>query len=78
MVPVYLVHASRTQIQEEKRDRILSLHERSVITFAYRACNQAALNGAPIHKDQLLGARLAAKTDPHGMPIALRDQDFAG
>jgi len=50
------------EIEENKRDRILSFHERGVIAFADSRGNNPAFDRAAVYKDELLRPRLPTQT----------------
>src|SRR5438105_15296188 len=61
------VYFTWIQINEQKRSRKLSAHERGVITFAPRGREDSAVNRASVYENELLCSRLPAHpsaTDP--------------
>ena len=55
------IDGSGVEIEKKKGDRILPFHQRGVIAFANGAGNQAAVNGATVHENELLRSRLSAQ-----------------
>jgi hypothetical protein len=59
-VNVY-IDGARIEIEEKKRNRILSFHEGGVIAFADGSSNEAAFDRTAVHKNEQLCTRLPAQ-----------------
>jgi len=56
------VHRAGIEFEKKESDRILSFHQRGVITFAHRRRDDRTFNRASVHKNELLRARLPAQS----------------
>src|SRR5260370_27384395 len=59
------IHGAGIELEKKESHRILSFHQRGVITFARRRRDEWTFNRAAVHENQLLGARLPAQA---GLP----------
>jgi hypothetical protein len=60
-VHVY-IHRRGIQLKKKERNWVLPFHERGVVAFANRPCDQTAFNRAAIYENELLTAGLSAQT----------------
>ena len=54
------IHRGGIELEKEKRDRKLPLHERGVVALAQGGREHRAFNGAAVDEDELLRAALPA------------------
>ena len=67
------IHRRRIEIEKQERNRELTFHEGGVIALAKRGRQQRTFDGATIHENELLRARLPAHPR---LPDQSADPDF--